>query len=207
MIGRRLSHYVLLDRLAKGGMGEVYRARDTVLEREVALKILPDELAEDPVLLERFELEAKAVAGLNHPNIVTLHSVEQVGGVKFLTMELIEGETLAERIPEGGMELEEFFDIAIQVTRGMEAAHAGGIVHRDLKPLNVMIGAEGRVKILDFGLAIEEEAAAAAAKTPASGRILGSIPYMSPEHLRAEPVRATSDVFALGVMFFEMLAG
>lgn len=153
MIDRTLAHYEILERIGAGAMGEVYLARDTKLERKIALKVLPAELAESEDRRARFEREAKAIAALNHPNIVTVHSVEEAGGVLFMTMELVEGKTLAELLPENGFPLRRFFDIAIPLTDAVAAAHERGIVHRDLKPGNVMLGRDGRVKVLDFGLA------------------------------------------------------
>ena len=153
MIGKTLAHYEILDLLGKGGMGEVYRARDTKLGREVAIKLLPPHLTDDKERLARFEREAKVLASLNHPNIATIHGLEDSDGVPFLVMELVEGETLAERIAKGPVELEETLQICRQIAEGLEAAHESGIIHRDLKPANVKVTPEGRVKVLDFGLA------------------------------------------------------
>ncbi|MDH3214510.1 MAG: serine/threonine protein kinase, partial [Myxococcales bacterium] len=154
MIGKKLAHYEITAMLGEGGMGEVYRARDTKLGREVALKVLPAEMAVDPERLERFEREAQAVAALNHPNIVTVHSIEQDGNVRFITMELVEGNPLEELVPAGGFDLDAFFAVAVPLADALAAAHGKGITHRDLKPANVMVTDEGRaVKILDFGLA------------------------------------------------------
>ena len=153
MIGRTLAHYRIASALGAGGMGEVYRAIDTKLGRAVALKVLPPAMARNPERLARFEREARAVAALNHPHIVTLHSVEEDDGITFLTMELVEGDTLADRIPHGGLPLEQILTIGAALADALAAAHDKGIVHRDLKPANVMLTAEGRVKVLDFGLA------------------------------------------------------
>ena len=166
MIGTRLSHYEVTGKLGEGGMGEVYRAKDTELDREVALKVLPEEMAEKPSRLERFKREAKAVAALNHPNIITIYSIEsdQIEGetpegsatartVHFMTMELIDGESLDKLVPPGGLPLSKAFDIAIPLAEALTVAHEGGIIHRDLKPANVMVTGDGRVKVLDFGLA------------------------------------------------------
>ena len=151
--GTRLGPYEILAALGAGGMGEVYRARDTKLNREIALKILPPVLADSELGRARFEREARAIAALNHPNIVTVHSVEAVDGVHFITMELVKGATLAALLPRQGFALERFFDSAVALADAVAAAHAQGIVHRDLKPGNVMVDPDGRVKVLDFGLA------------------------------------------------------
>jgi TolB-like protein/Tfp pilus assembly protein PilF len=214
MIGRTLSHYEITAKLGEGGMGEVYRARDRVLGRDVALKILPPELASDPERLRRFEREAKTLATLDHPNIVTIHSVEEEGGVHFLTMGLIEGENLAEMIPTGGLDLETLFEIATALADALAAAHDKGVTHRDLKPTNVMVTDDGRVKILDFGLAklrtevaAEEVADLVTETMTQEGRVLGTVPYMSPEQIQGRPVDQRSDIFSLGVVLYEMATG
>ncbi len=215
MIGRTLSHYKILDKLGEGGMGEVYRAEDTKLKRQVALKVLPERLASSRKRLRRFQREAEALATLDHPSIVTIHSVEQDGGIPFLTMQLVEGSSLAEQIPPKGTPLERIFEIAIPLADALAAAHDKGIVHRDLKPANIMITAEGRVKVLDFGLAkLEAETGApddatqlATEPLTQEGRILGTVPYMSPEQLEGKPLDARSDIFALGVILYEMATG
>jgi serine/threonine protein kinase len=153
MIGRSLSHYKILDKLGEGGMGAVYSAEDTRLGRQVALKVLSDEWASDPDHLRRFEREARAVAALDHPNIVTIFSVEEAEGMRFFTMGLVKGQTLDQTLPSGGYELEAMLDIAIPMTDVLTAAHTRGITHRDLKPSNVMLTEDGWVKLLDFGLA------------------------------------------------------
>ena len=153
MIGQTLGHYRIVHEIGSGGMGEVYLAEDTTLDREVALNILPPELAADAERRARFTREASAVAALNHPNIVTIHSVEEAGGVHFITMELVKGRTLAEMLPRQRFGLARFFEIAIPLTDAVAAAHQQGITHRDLKPANVMISDDGRIKVLDFGLA------------------------------------------------------
>ncbi|MDX1643683.1 MAG: serine/threonine-protein kinase, partial [Thermoanaerobaculia bacterium] len=191
MIGRTLSHYKILDKLGEGGMGAVFLAEDINLDRKVALKILPAEMADDPERLERFEREAKVVASLNHPNIVTIHSVEEADGVRFLTMECVEGEALDARIKPGGVGLEEFLAIARPLAEALCAAHERGINHRDLKPAYVLVGDDGRVKVLDFGLAKLQEDERAAEVTELStqgltreGVVLGTVPYMSPEQVQ-----------------------
>ncbi|MDX1643583.1 MAG: protein kinase [Thermoanaerobaculia bacterium] len=214
MIGRTLSHYRILEKLGEGGMGAVYAAEDSSLGRKVALKILPQEMAEDPDRLKRFEREAKTVAALNHPNIVTIHSVEVSDGTRFLTMELVDGESLETLIPSGGMALERFFALAVPLADALDAAHARGITHRDLKPANVMLTAEGRVKVLDFGLAKLAQGADDGEETQIrtqtltqEGTILGTVPYMSPEQVQALPTDHRTDIFSLGVMLYEMATG
>ncbi|NIP64098.1 MAG: protein kinase, partial [Gammaproteobacteria bacterium] len=201
MIGRTLSHYEITAKLGEGGMGEVWRATDTSLNREVAVKVLPDEMAADPERLERFKREAQAIAALNHPNIVTIHSVEEADGVHLLTMELVDGKSLDQMLPPSGFELERLFPLAIQIADALAAAHEKGIIHRDLKPANVMVTGDGRVKVLDFGLAklaeAEEEAEETQLMTQA-GMVLGTVPYMSPEQVQGQPVDHRSDIFSFG---------
>ena len=153
LIGRTLGHYRIVEKIGEGGMGEVYRAHDERLDRDVAIKVLPVAVAGDPHRLARFEREAKLLASLSHQNIATLHGLEEHDGQRFLVMELAEGETLAERIAGGPIPVEEALPIALQIAEGLEAAHEHGIIHRDLKPANVMVSPEGKVKVLDFGLA------------------------------------------------------
>jgi serine/threonine protein kinase len=152
LIGKRRAHYEVLEKIGSGGMGEVYRARDTRLDRDVALKILPPDMASDPDRSARFEREARTIAALKHPNIITIHAVEEVDGVRFLAMEFVEGRTLTGAIPAGGLTMNPFLDLAIPLADAVAAAHAKGITHRDLKPDNVMIEPDGRLKVLDFGL-------------------------------------------------------
>ena len=151
--GRALAHYRIVEPIGKGGMGEVYRARDSKLGRDVAIKVLPEEFSRDRERLDRFRREARLLAQLNHPNIATLHGLEKADGQEFLVMELVEGDTLAARIASGPIPLDETIALFVQIARGLEAAHEKGIIHRDLKPANVMIGPDGQIKILDFGLA------------------------------------------------------
>jgi TolB-like protein/Tfp pilus assembly protein PilF len=214
MIGRRLGCYEIVERLGAGGMGEVYRAHDSRLGRDVALKCLPERVARDPDRLARFEQEARTVAALNHPGIVTLHSIEEIDGVRFLTMERIEGESLDRIVRPGGLPLARIFDIVLPLCEALAAAHDKGIIHRDLKPANVMVTRDGRVKVLDFGLATSGRAGdvgAGDATSPASimgsGSTGGTLPYMAPEQLREEEIDARADVFALGVMLHELATG
>jgi TolB-like protein/Tfp pilus assembly protein PilF len=214
VIGSRLGHYQILAKLGEGGMGVVYLAEDDRLRRKVALKMLPPTLADDPNRLARFEREIKVVAALNHPNIVTIHSVEEEGGRRFFTMEHIEGRTLAQMIPLDGMPLKEFLKIAVPLADALTAAHARGIQHRDLKPSNVMVTTDGRVKVLDFGLARlkEHDHTEALAFKPETtltqaGLAIGTLAYMSPEQLRMQATDHRSDIFSLGVVLFEMASG
>ncbi len=211
--GRRLGHYRITAAIGAGGMGEVYRAIDTKLGREVAIKVLPPELATDPERRARFEREAAVVAGLSHPNIVTVHSVEEDAGVHFITMELVEGRTLSDAIPPDGFPVEELLKIAIPIADAIGSAHAKGIVHRDLKPANIMLDADGRVKVLDFGLAKhaltagEDDETAAATGHTRAGQLLGTVAYMSPEQAEGRPVDPKSDVFSLGIVLYQMATG
>jgi serine/threonine protein kinase/tetratricopeptide (TPR) repeat protein len=212
--GSHIGHYEILDSLGAGGMGEVYRALDSTLGRHVALKILPQDLAHDPVRIDRFRREARTVASLNHPHIVTIHSVEQdtETGAHFLTMELVEGASLDRQLPAEGMPVAKLLDLAWALADALAAAHDRGIVHRDLKPGNVMLTADGRVKVLDFGLAKvnEPEASAESAETIArtrEGVVMGTVPYMSPEQVEGRGVDARSDVFSLGVVLHEAATG
>ena len=214
LIGQTLSHYRISAAIGAGGMGEVYRATDTRLGREVAIKLLPAALAGDPERLARFEREARLLAALSHPNVATLHSVEEDQGRRFITMELVEGRTLADVVPPEGLPIDKFLGIAIPIADAVAAAHSKGIVHRDLKPANIMLDSESRVKVLDFGLAKakdaasdqEEETAVAAGRTRA-GQLLGTVAYMSPEQAEGRTVDARSDVFSLGIVLYQMATG
>jgi eukaryotic-like serine/threonine-protein kinase len=216
--GTRLAGYEVGAHIGSGGMGDVYRARDLRLNRAVAIKVLPTSVASDPERRSRFEREAQAVAALNHPNIVTIHSVEEADGRFFLTMELVEGHSLADVVVEGGLPLDGLLDIAIPLVDAVAAAHQKGITHRDLKPANIMLGSgehKGRIKVLDFGLAkLADERLGPAGITAlptkpitAEGRILGTVAYMSPEQAEGKPIDARSDLFSLGVILFEMATG
>ncbi len=215
MIGRTIAHYRVTEKLGEGGMGEVYRARDERLNRDVALKVLPEAFANDADRLARFRREAQLLASLNHPNIAAIHGLEEADGVKALVLELVEGPTLAERIARGPIPLEEALEIARQVAEAVEEAHERGVTHRDLKPGNVKVTPEGKVKVLDFGLAkaFQDEAAEAdISKSPTltspatqAGVILGTAAYMSPEQARGRPVDKRADVWAFGCVLYEML--
>jgi len=206
-LGRRLGAYDVRSLLGSGGMGEVYRAHDSRLKRDVALKVLQ---LDNPDARLRFEREALAIAALNHPNIVTIHSVEEVDGIPFLTMELVDGKPLTAHIPPGGLPLRTVLDLAIPIAEALGAAHRKGIIHRDLKPGNIMATADGTVKILDFGLAKAVSASpsdmATATQTQA-GITLGTIAYMSPEQARGDVLDERSDIFSFGVVLFEMASG
>src|SRR5262245_1965444 len=211
-VGDELGPYRILGKLGEGGMGQVYRARDTRLDRDVALKRLPSVVASDPARLERFNREARAIAALNHPHIVTIYSTENAGDVRFLTMELVEGETLTDLIVAGPMPVTRFLEVALPFADALSAAHQKQITHRDLKPGNVMVSREGRVKVLDFGLArigdvdqpAQHSLAATRAPMTEPGMIVGTMPYMSPEQIEGRSLDPRTDLFSLGVIFYEM---
>jgi Tol biopolymer transport system component len=207
-VGDRLGPYLLVELLGKGGMGRVYAAEDSKLGRRVALKVLPPEAASEERRL-RFEREAKSVAALNHPNIVHLYSFEEEDGIFFLTMELVTGVTLSEKIPEGGFPLKKFFQTAIPIADALATAHERGVVHRDLKPGNVMIGDDGRVKVLDFGLAKLESDGVPPGEisTTQEGHVLGTVSHMSPEQAEGRSVDHRTDIFSLGIILYEMCTG
>jgi serine/threonine-protein kinase len=217
MIGTTLSHHKVLEKIGQGGMGEVYRAEDTNLSREVAIKVLPEQFTKDPQRLARFEREAKLLASLNHPNIAAIYGLEEADGVRFLALELVEGETLAERVARGPVPVEEALGICRQIAEGVEAAHEKGVIHCDLKPANVKVTPEGKVKILDFGLAkaFEEETPVTdISQSPTlteemtrAGVILGTAAYMSPEQAKGKPVDKRADIFAFGAVLYELLTG
>ena len=218
--GAHLGPYEILAPLGAGGMGEVYKARDTRLDRIVALKVLPEKFVANPESRQRFEREARAISSLSHPNVCALYDVGRHGETDYLVMEYLEGATLAERIATGPFPLDQLLRIALQIAAGLEAAHRAGIVHRDLKPVNIALTRSG-VKLLDFGLAkavtqpretagdltsLPTEAAAGAPLT-ARGIVVGTIPYMSPEQLEGKEADARSDLFAFGAVLFEMATG
>src|SRR5262245_34742486 len=213
-VGTRLGSYEVLAPLGAGGMGEVYRARDAKLDREVAVKVLPERVASDPETLARFEREAKAVAALSHPNILSIFDFGSHDGTAFAVTELLDGETLRARLAGGALPLRRALECAQQVALGLAAAHDKGIVHRDLKPDNVFLTRDGRVKILDFGLARQrpkpsddQSHSPTLSQYTDPGTVLGTVGYMSPEQVRAAPLDARSDIFSFGSMLYEMLTG
>ena len=212
-VGSRISHFKITAKLGEGGMGVVWRAVDERLGREVAIKVLPKELASDPQRRMRFEREASAIAALKHPNIVTIYSLEDDAGLHFIAMELVSGTTLVDLIPKAGLPLPTFLELAGQITEAIGTAHAKGITHRDLKPSNLMVDDDGRVKVLDFGLAklVEEvsgdDLTAAIGDRTALGQVLGTLAYMSPEQAEGRAVDHRSDVFSLGILLYEMATG
>src|SRR5262245_41320878 len=222
LVGASLGRYRILEFLGRGGMGEVYKAKDTTLGREVAIKVLPPDFSINRDQLRRFEQEARAASALNHPNIINIHEFGQEGGVHFIVSEFIEGETLRRRMASERMNCDEIPDIAIQITSALNAAHEAGIVHRDIKPENVMVRPDGLVKVLDFGLAKlidrrsfdtssdvnnSSEATTSAWSGAETGVVMGTVSYMSTEKTRGQTLEARSDLFSLGVVLYEMAAG
>ena len=215
--GDKLSHYEILEPIGKGGMGEVYRARDGKLGRDVAIKILPDEFAQDTERLKRFQREAKVLASLNHPNIASIYGLEQSESTHYLVLELVPGETLAERIARGPIPVDEALAITTKIAEALEEAHEQRIVHRDLKPANIKLTPDDKVKVLDYGLAkalSEETPAADGSMSPTLTRdgtrigvILGTAAYMSPEQAKGKPVDKRADIWAFGAVLYEMLTG
>jgi serine/threonine protein kinase/Tol biopolymer transport system component len=215
--GTKLSHYEITSQIGKGGMGEVYQAKDTKLGRDVAIKVLPEEFAQDADRAARFQREAKLLASLNHPNIAAIHGLEEVDGTNFLVMELVDGLTLDERIKSDPISVEESLKLALQIAEALEAAHEKGVIHRDLKPANIKVTPDGKVKVLDFGLAkafVGEQADLNLSNSPTlsqaatmQGVILGTAAYMSPEQARGKEVDKRADIWAFGVVLFEMLTG
>ena len=218
--GTKLGPYEIQSPLGAGGMGEVYRARDTRLERIVAVKILPSHLSEDPEAKQRFDREARTISSLNHPNICTLHDVGHQDGIDYLVMEYLEGQTLADRLGKGALPIEQVLKYGVEICDGLEKAHRSGVVHRDLKPGNIMLTKTG-AKLMDFGLAKASLASAAATSglsatlaTPpgshpltAQGSVVGTFQYMSPEQIEGKEADARSDIFALGAVLYEMVTG
>src|SRR5437667_728473 len=217
MIGTKLAHYEITQHLGSGGMGDVYQATDSKLGRSVAIKFLPKAFSHDNERVARFQREARVLASLNHPNIAAIHGLEEFGGRKFLVMELVTGETLAERIKRGPIPVDESLNIAKSICEALESAHEKGIIHRDLKPANVKITPDGKVKVLDFGLAKAFETEASKANLSQSptlsmaatnaGVILGTAAYMSPEQAKGRAVDKRTDIFAFGAVLYEMLTG
>src|SRR4029079_5961695 len=214
--GAKLGHYEVLGLLGAGGMGEVYRAKDPRLKRTVAIKVLPPSLSQDAERMRRFEQEAQAAGGLNHPNITSVYELGEHDGSPYIVQELLEGETLRSRLAGRGLPVRKATDYAIQVARGLAAAHEKGIVHRDLKPENLFVTKDGRVKILDFGLAKLTQADGAVGPQttlptapPATepGVVMGTLGYMSPEQVKGKSADARSDIFAFGAILYEALSG
>ena len=215
--GVRLGVYEVLALIGAGGMGEVYRARDSKLNRDIALKVLPEEFALDADRLGRFKREAQVLASLNHPNIAAIYGLEDADGIRALVLELVEGPTLADHIAQGPIPLDEALPIARQVADALEAAHEHGVIHRDLKPANIKVREDGTVKVLDFGLAkvLERAPASDLSESPTMtspamtgvGVILGTAAYMSPEQAKGRPADKRSDVWAFGCVLYEMLTG
>ena len=203
VLGSSISHYRVLEKLGQGGMGVVYKAEDTKLDRPVALKFLPAHLLGDEDVRKRFEREAKAAAALDHANVCTVHEIDEAGGKTFIAMALVEGESLDQRIARGPLKLDEALDIAQQVAKGLEAAHKRGIVHRDIKPENIMVGEDGHVTIMDFGLARLNEAS----RLTKTDETLGTVAYMSPEQTEGSEVDHRTDIWSLGVLLYEMITG
>jgi len=215
LIGKTLGRFRITDKLGAGGMGEVYKARDTRLDRTVAIKVLPAAVAKDADLRSRFEREARSISSLNHPNICTLYEFDSSEGNDFLVLEYIEGETLASKLDKGALKLEDALRIAAQIADALDAAHRHGIIHRDLKPGNIMLTKSG-AKLLDFGLAKfraevtpskEEFLPSRTLTVTTKGTILGTLQYMAPEQLEAKDVDARTDIFALGLVIYEMVTG
>src|SRR5882762_2412847 len=216
LIGQQLGCYKIVFLVGAGGMGDVYQAHDTKLNRDVAIKVLPEAFINDPERLSRFQREARTLAALNHPNIATIHGLERADGVNYLVMELVPGHTLAERVSSGALQIAEALKVAAQIAEALEAAHEKGVIHRDLKPANVKVTPEGRVKVLDFGLAKAfagdggldlSHAPTLTAMGTEEGRILGTPAYMSPEQARGKPVNKRTDIWAFGCVLYELLTG
>ncbi len=203
MIGKTISHYKILEELGRGGMGVVYKAEDTKLGRTVALKFLPADLTRDPEAQERFLYEARAASALDHPNICTIHEINEVDGHHFIAMSYVDGVSLKDRIKSGPLSIDETIDIAGQIAGGLREAHEKGIIHRDIKPSNIMVTPKGRAKIMDFGLAKSPDRT----QLTREGTTIGTVAYMSPEQTRGAEVDHRTDIWSLGVVLYEMLTG